>query len=98
MPGPKRNSGKSNGNRANLGFEVKLWQAAEYKHVVVGLIFLKYISDAFQERYDALGAEPHADPQDRDLAGLLTTTAMLPSTCAASQHDGTGRVAFLQAE
>jgi len=43
---------KSNG--ANLGFEQKLWQtadklrnnmnAAEYKHVVLGLIFLKYIS------------------------------------------------------
>jgi hypothetical protein len=43
---------------ANLGFEQKLWQtadalrnnmdAAEYKHVVLGLIFLKYISDAFE--------------------------------------------------
>lgn len=49
---------KSN-NGANLGFEQKLWQtadklrsnmdAAEYKHVVLGLIFLKYISDAFEE-------------------------------------------------
>lgn len=46
-------------NGANLGFEQKLWQsadklrnnmdAAEYKHVVSGLIFLKYISDAFLE-------------------------------------------------
>src|SRR3954471_18259651 len=63
-------------NGANLGFEQKLWQAAdamrghmdaaEYKHVALGLIFLKYISDAFQERYDALKAEPHADPEDRD--------------------------------
>lgn len=45
---------------ANLGFEEKLWQAAdklrnnmdaaEYKHVVLGLIFLKYISDSFEER------------------------------------------------
>ena len=45
-----------NGNGANLGFEAKLWTAAdkmrnnmdtpEYKHVVLGLIFLKYISDA----------------------------------------------------
>lgn len=44
---------------ANLGFEQKLWQAAdkmrnnmdaaEYKHVVLGLIFLKYISDSFIE-------------------------------------------------
>jgi type I restriction enzyme M protein len=40
--------------------------AAEYKHVVLGLIFLKYISDAFEERRNALAAEPGADPQDRD--------------------------------
>lgn len=67
---------KKNGNGANLGFEEKLWQAAdkmrghmdaaEYKHVVLGLIFLKYISDAFQERYDALCNEEGADPEDRD--------------------------------
>ena len=47
-------------NGATLGFEAKLWQAAdalrnnmdaaEYKHVVLGLIFLKYISDAFEEQ------------------------------------------------
>lgn len=46
-------------NGAPLGFEAKLWlsadklrnnmDAAEYKHVVLGLIFLKYISDAFEE-------------------------------------------------
>src|SRR3989475_12823908 len=63
-------------NGANLGFEQKLWQAAdklrghmdaaEYKHVVLGLIFLKYISDAFHERYEALKREPHAEPEDRD--------------------------------
>lgn len=67
---------KNSGSGANLGFEQKLWQAAdklrghmdaaEYKHVVLGLIFLKYISDAFQERYDALKNEPHADFEDRD--------------------------------
>ncbi|HZP01936.1 MAG TPA: type I restriction-modification system subunit M N-terminal domain-containing protein, partial [Terriglobia bacterium] len=67
---------RKTGNGANLGFEEKLWQAADklrgnmdaadYKHVVLGLIFLKYISDAFQERYDALKAEKHADPEDRD--------------------------------
>ncbi len=63
-------------NGANLGFEEKMWQAAdklrgymdaaEYKHVVLGLVFLKYISDAFQERYDALKKEEFADPEDRD--------------------------------
>ena len=46
-------------NGGDLGFEAKLWaaadklrnnmDAAEYKHVVLGLIFLKYISDAFEE-------------------------------------------------
>lgn len=64
------------GSGGNLGFEAKLWaatdkvrghmDAGEYKHVGLGRIFLKYISDAFQERYDALKAEPHADPEDRD--------------------------------
>ena len=72
----KTAAAKNSGNGAKLGFEQKLWQAAdklrghmdaaEYKHVVLGLIFLKYISDAFQERYEALKKEPHADPEDRD--------------------------------
>ena len=61
---------------ANLGFEDKLWMAAdklrgtmdsaEYKHVVLGLIFLKYISDSFSEKYAALEREKYADPEDRD--------------------------------
>lgn len=71
------NHGK-NGNGANLGFEATLWQAAdklrnnldaaEYKHVVLGLIFLKYISDAFEERRQQLLAEVDegADPEDPD--------------------------------
>ncbi|MDI6783190.1 MAG: class I SAM-dependent DNA methyltransferase [bacterium] len=71
----KQNKNKIN-NGANLGFEQKLWQAAdklrghmdaaEYKHVVLGLIFLKYISDAFQERYEKLKQEEFADPEDKD--------------------------------
>jgi type I restriction enzyme M protein len=42
--------------------------AAEYKHVVLGLIFLKYISDAFEELYSKLKAEEAlgADPEDKD--------------------------------
>lgn len=61
---------------ANIGFEDKLWAAAdkmrnnmdagEYKHVVLGLIFLKYISDAFQDKYDQLSQDAEADPEDRD--------------------------------
>ncbi|MFN3138369.1 MAG: type I restriction-modification system subunit M N-terminal domain-containing protein [Allomuricauda sp.] len=44
--------------------------AAEYKHAVLGLIFLKYISDAFEELYDKLkaveGEYAGADPEDID--------------------------------
>lgn len=73
----KRSSGaKANG--ANVGFEATLWaaadklrsnmDAAEYKHVVLGLIFLKYISDAFEERHELLEAaeKDGADPEDPD--------------------------------
>lgn len=59
-----------------LEFEDKLWlmadklrnnmDAAEYKHVVLGLLFLKYISDAFDEKYEELQKEEYADPEDRD--------------------------------
>jgi type I restriction enzyme M protein len=68
--------GSSAGSAAVLGFEEKLWEAAdtlrgsmdpgEYKHVVLGLIFLKYISDAFELRYAALAAVKNADPEDKD--------------------------------
>ena len=63
---------------ANIGYEAELWQmadalrgsmdAAEYKHVVLGLIFLKYISDAFEEVHANLEAERDqgADPEDPD--------------------------------
>ena len=63
---------------APLGFEDKLWQAAdalrnnmdaaEYKHVVLGLIFLKYISDAFEAKHAELTAQKAqgADPEDPD--------------------------------
>lgn len=40
--------------------------AAEYKHVVLGLIFLKYISDAFGELYLKLKKDKHSDPEDKD--------------------------------
>ena len=71
---PKRNDDSA----ANLGFETKLWQAAdalrnnmdaaEYKHVVLGLIFLKYISDAFESKHAELEAQraEGADPEDPD--------------------------------
>ena len=65
-------------NSATVAYEAQLWQmadalrgsmdAAEYKHVVLGLIFLKYISDAFEEHHARLVAEQDqgADPEDPD--------------------------------
>jgi len=63
-------------NGGDLGFEATLWStadqlrgsmdASEYKHPVLGLIFLKYISDAFEEKHALLVQEPDADPEDRD--------------------------------
>ncbi len=71
---------KKNGNGAEEPLEKQLWKsadklrknidAAEYKHVVLGLIFLKYISDAFEELYEKLkageGEYAGADPEDKD--------------------------------
>jgi type I restriction enzyme M protein len=65
-----------NGSGANLGFEDRLWAAADklrghmdasqYKYVVLGLIFLKYISDAFEEHRAELLQIPDADPDERE--------------------------------
>ena len=71
MPRPSKSpTQKSNG--AVIGFEAKLWlaadklrnnmDAAEYKHVVLGLIFLKYISDAFEEMRAASSAARATTP------------------------------------
>jgi type I restriction enzyme M protein len=71
---------QKNESSANLGFEAKLWlaadklrnnmDAAEYKHVVLGLIFLKYISDSFDEHHAKLvagqGEFEGANPEDKD--------------------------------
>ncbi|MBL9172452.1 MAG: SAM-dependent DNA methyltransferase, partial [Verrucomicrobiales bacterium] len=78
MARPKR--GTERESTANLGFEAKLWlaadklrnnmDAAEYKHVVLGLIFLKYISDTFEEHRAKLlageGDYAGANPEDAD--------------------------------
>lgn len=40
--------------------------AAEYKHIVLGLIFLKYISDSFEDLYNKLKADKHSDEEDKD--------------------------------
>jgi type I restriction enzyme M protein len=71
---PKRANGSNGG--ANLGFEAKMWRAAdelrgqvdaaEYKHVVLGLVFLKYISDAFEEHKGQLLKSHPDEAEDRD--------------------------------
>jgi type I restriction enzyme M protein len=75
---PRRSAGRKSkaASSANLGFEDKLWAAADklrghmdasqYKDVVLGLIFLKYVSDAFEEQRIALERDPEANPEDHD--------------------------------
>lgn len=65
-----------NGNGGNLGFEADLFKAADklrgnmepsdYKHVALGLIFLKYISDAFEAKHKALLTEDAQAAEDKD--------------------------------
>lgn len=65
-----------NNTTANVGFEETLWKAAdklrgsmdsgEYKHVVLGLIFLKYISDKFETKYQELVEEGSGFEEDID--------------------------------
>jgi len=76
----KNKSSGAQDSTANLGFEAKLWltadklrnnmDAAEYKHVVLGLIFLKYISDSFDEHHAKLvagkGDFKGSNPEDKD--------------------------------
>jgi type I restriction-modification system DNA methylase subunit len=78
VPKAKQRSTALTNDEATVGYEARLWQmadalrgsmdAAEYKHVVLGLIFLKYISDAFEAQQAQLEAEKAqgADPEDPD--------------------------------
>jgi type I restriction enzyme M protein len=73
----RKRAGNGNGG-GPIGYEAQLWQmadalrnnmdAAEYKHVVLGLLFLKYISDAFEAKRTELEAQADdgADPEDKD--------------------------------
>jgi type I restriction enzyme M protein len=103
----KKHEKKTAKNGANLGFEPAMWQAADklrgnmdasdYKHVVLGLIFLKYISDAFEERHAALKSEPHADPEDRDEYSAenvywVPKAARWPKLQAAAKQPGIGKL------
>lgn len=77
--GKRPSTGEKTGNNgAVIGHEAKLWQmadalrgsmdASEYKHVVLGLIFLKYVSDAFEEKHAFLKSRKSKgyDPEDPD--------------------------------
>ena len=73
---PARQQAQRSASAATTGYEAELWKmadalrgsmdAAEYKHVVLGLIFLKYVSDAFEELHAKLEEAEYADPEDRD--------------------------------
>jgi len=74
----EKNTASAAASAATVGYEAEQWRmadalrgsmnAAEYKRVVLGLIFLKYISDAFEERHARVEAERDqgADPEDPD--------------------------------
>ena len=63
-------------NSSDIGFEKQIWDAAcvlrgnmdasEYKSVVLGLIFLKYISDRFESKYNELVEEGDGFEEDKD--------------------------------
>ena len=67
---------KKQTNTTSIGFEETIWRAAdklrgnldaaEYKSVVLGLIFLKFISDRFEAKFAELAADEYADPEDKD--------------------------------
>lgn len=73
----KKNTKNKNGNGATLGIEAELWQsadklrghldAADYKSVVLGLIFLKYVSDMFEQVRARVEKEGLDDPEDKDV-------------------------------
>ena len=101
--------GNASGSGATLGFEAKLWQAAdalrnnmdaaEYKHVVLGLIFLKYISDAFEAKHARARraarrrrrpGRPRRVPRRKHLLGAAGS-ALVASEGAARRSRRSGR-------
>ena len=97
----RKASSKAAATAANLGFEAKLWlaadklrnnmDAAEYKHVVLGLIFLKYISDTFTARSKEIEARLKDPADDYFLAGAT------PEALAAELECRRGAPVRLQA-
>ena len=90
----------SDKNNANIGFEKQIWDAAcvlwghipaaEYRKVIVGLIFLRYISSAFERKYNQLVAEGDGFEDDKD-AYLMDNIFFVPeqarwSVISAAAH------------
>ena len=86
---------------ATTGYETELWamadalrgsmDAAEYKHVVLGLIFLKYISDAFEERYAAVHSDWGIEAaEDRD-EYIAENIFWVPARCTLGTSQGSGQ-------
>ena len=89
-------------NNANIGFEKQIWDAAcvlwghipaaEYRKVIIGLIFLRYISSAFERKYNELVAEGEGFEEDRDeYLGeniLLSGKSKMVYRCSCGSHSG----------
>ena len=90
-------------NNANIGFEKQIWDAAcvlwghipaaEYRKVIVGLIFLRYISSAFEKKYQALVDEGDGFEDDRDAylsenIFFCTIRGSLEQNCSRSTYTG----------
>jgi type I restriction-modification system DNA methylase subunit len=91
----------ANGNNtASNGFEQQIWSAAdilrgnmdaaEYKHVVLGLIFLKYISDKFEERYRELEADNDDVASSLKLHTMRKSVQSLTMRCGPSKKRTSG--------
>ena len=85
-------------NTADLGFEDKIWKAAdllrgsidaaEYKNVVLGLIFLKYISDCFDVKHQQLVDEGDGFEEDKDEYTSRMNTRRKTSSMCQPMHVG----------
>ena len=94
---------QASNNGANLGFEARLWATADklrgnmepsdYKHVALGLIFLKYISDAFEAKRAELLKEELADAEDPE-EYLAENVFWVPKEARWSTPTGQGQAAL----
>ena len=109
----RKNSKTNRDSSANIGFKAKLWlaadklrnnmDAAEYNHVGLGLIFLKYISDSFDEHHAKLvvgstakiGEFAGANPEDKD-EYLAANVFWVPKESRWAHLQGNANFAWMQ--